>query len=420
MGTKTLYILFSYGNLMVGGSLSGFFEDFLTKESLFLNRKILTTSHKPVEILHREIEIEKIAGILAPSLKVEKPSNLLIYGNTGTGKTLTVKHVTSYLVNTASKKDIPLTSLFVNCKIKRVADTEYRLISQLSRLLGKQTPPTGMPTDEIYKTFYSAIEERGGVIIVILDEIDQLISRAGDNVLYNLTRVNEDLNKSQICLVGISNDTCLMDNVDVRVKSSLCEEDVLFAPYNAMQLQDILKERAKAGFKEGAIGPGVIEKCSAYIAREHGDARKAIELLRVSGELAERAKQKQIVVENLDDAEKKLERDKVLDIVKSQPRQFQTVLLSILYSWKDSSQLFTGEVYSLYRKLCFKIGLRPLTQRRVSDIIGEYESMGIISTRTLSKGRYGRTREVNISIPTSTIPLTKKILEEEAGLVPED
>jgi cell division control protein 6 len=67
--------------------------------------------------------------------------------------------------------------------------------------------------------------------------------------------------------------------------------------------------------------------------------------------------------------------------------------------------------------VCFKIGLRPLTQRWVSDSIREFEVIGIINTRTISKGRYGRTREIILSVPLSVLPLTKKILEEELALV---
>jgi len=216
--------------------------------------------------------------------------------------------------------------------------------------------------------------------------------------------------------VGISNDITFMENIDSRVKSSLSEEDILFPPYNAFEIQNILKERAKIAFKENIIEQGAIEKCAAYVAREHGDARRAIELLRVAGEIAERTKSKTLLTEHIDEADKKLEREKIFDIVKTQPKQFQTVLLSILSIRNKNLSIYTGEVYDFYKKLCFKIGLRPLTQRRVSDIIGEFELVGIISTKTISKGRYGRTREITLSVPSSVLPLTKKILEEGLAL----
>jgi cell division control protein 6 len=401
---------------MIRKSLVSFFEDFLYKESLFADREVLMPSYTPEIVYHRDIEINKIASVLAPAIKQEKPSNLFVYGNTGTGKTLIVKHVTDNLEETTKNKKIPIKIIYLNCKLKRVADTEYRLIAQLSGFFGKTIPPTGLPTDEVYRIFYDAIEKENGIILLVLDEIDQLIKRAGDGILYNLTRINEELKNSKIALVGISNDITFIENLDARVKSSLSEEEILFPPYNAVEIQSILKERASKAFKENVVGEGVIEKCAAYVARGYGDARKAIELLRVSGEIAERAKNKTISTEHIDEAEEKLEKEKVFDIIKTQPKQFQVVLFSILSVRNKNQSIYTGEVYDFYKKLCFRVGLRPLTQRRVSDIIGEFELIGVISTRTISKGRYGRTREITISVPSSVLPLTKKILEEELAL----
>jgi cell division control protein 6 len=353
---------------------------------------------------------------LAPALKREKPSNLFIYGNTGTGKTLTIKHIIDNMNDVSINKKIPLRTIYVNCKLKKVADTEYRLIAQLANFFGKSIPPTGLPTDEVYKIFYDAVDKEESIILLVLDEIDQLIKRAGDNILYNLIRINEELRNSQITIIGISNDTTFTENIDVRVKSSLSEEDILFPPYNALEIQNILKERASKAFRENVIGQGVIEKCAAYVAREYGDARKAIELLRVAGEIAERAKNKTISTEHIDEAEEKLEKEKIFDIIKTQPKQFQAVLFSILFVKNKNLSTYTGEIYDFYKKLCFKVGLRPLTQRRVSDIIREFELIGIISTKTISKGRYGRTREITLSVQSSFLPLTKKILEEELAL----
>lgn len=401
---------------MLKKSLTSFFEDFLYSESLFVDRGVLLSSYTPESIYHRDKEINKIAGILAPALKQEKPSNLFVYGNTGTGKTLTVRNVADNIGYVCKDKNIPLRILYINCRLKRVADTEYRLVAQLASFFGKSIPPTGLPTDEVYKIFYGAIEKQRGIVLLVLDEIDQLIKRAGDNVLYNLTRINEELKSTQISIVGISNDTTILEKIDVRIKSSLSEEDVLFSPYNAVEIQNILKERAVQAFNKDVIGQGVIEKCAAYVAREHGDARRAIELLRVAGEIAERSNDKKILTDHVDGAEEKLEREKIFDIIRTQPKQFQVVLFSILSMRDKNLSTYTGEIYDLYKKLCFKIGLRPLTQRRVSDIIGEFELIGIINTRTISKGRYGRTREISLSVPLSVLPMTKKILEEELVL----
>jgi len=361
--------------------------------------------------------MEDVSRILAPALRADKPSNLFIYGKTGTGKTITVRYTLQELLKIAKKRKVPVESIYLNCKLKKVADTEYRLIAQLSRELGRDIPATGLPTEEVYKIFFSELEKREGLILLILDEIDQLIKKVGDELLYTLTRINAELENSQLSLIGISNDTQFTTYLDSRVKSSLSEEELLFPPYNALQLQDILKERADLAFKEGVLDDGVIEKCAAYAAREHGDARRALELLRVSGELAERNGDGKISIKHLDEAENKIERDKIYDLVETQPKQHQVVLYSILLVCeKRKERIFTGEVYEVYKEICTKIGLRPLTQRRVSDIIGEFDMLGIIYARVISKGRYGRTREISPSIPETTQPKIKKLLTKDLGL----
>jgi len=402
---------------MTQRGLSTFFEKFLRKESLFLDKKVLQSNYTPETIPHRQEQIEQIASILAPCLRLEKPSNLFIYGKTGTGKTLTVKYTTSNINEIANKENIPVKIYYVNCKLKKVADTEYRVLAQIIRDLGVEIPSTGLPTEELYKVFFDIIDRRKQVVILVLDEIDQLVKKIGDELLYNLTRINSDLKNAQLSIIGISNDLVFTETIDPRVKSSLSEEEIVFPPYNAIQIKDILVQRAKEAFKEGVLEEGVLEKCAAYAAREHGDARRALELLRVAGEIAERNGFNVVKIEHIDEAEDKIDRDKIIDAVNTQPKQFQAVLYSILTIYKTKkSFMFTGEAYDIYKEICFKTGLRPLTQRRVSDILSELDMLGIINAKVISKGRYGRTREISLGISKSTEAVIKKILENNLAI----
>jgi len=298
-------------------------------------------------------------------------------------------------------------------------DTEYRLIAHLAREFNKIIPTTGLPTDEVYNIFFDAVENSKSLVLLILDEMDQLLKRTGDEVIYNLTRINSELKNSQISLIGISNDLNFANELDPRVKSSLSEEKVFFSAYDALQIQDILKERSKFAFKKDVIESGVIEKCAAYAARDHGDARRALELLRVAGEIAERREKDKISIEDLDEADEKIEESKVVDAVTKQPKQFQAVLYSIITLDEKKTKkddLFTGDVYEIYKKLCKKISLRPLTQRRVSEIIAELNMLGIIGTVVVSNGRYGRTRKINIAIQEQLMPKVKDILISDLGV----
>ena len=395
---------------MADDKLESFFERFLRKEGVFLDKKTLQSAYIPETILYREEQIKQIANIIATVLRGDKPSNIFIYGKTGTGKTLTVKYTTQKLIDIAKNKNIPFKVIYVNCKLKRSADTEYRLIAHLSAELGKTIPPTGLPTEEVYNIFLKALTKQN--YIIILDEIDQLVNKTGDNALYNLTRINEST-ESQISLIGISNDIMFVDNLDPRVKSSLSEEDIVFPPYNALQLQAILKQRAELAFNKDVFEQGVIEKCAAYAARDHGDARRALELLRVAGEVADRQNSKKITIGHIDEAEQKIDRDRIIDIITTQPKQYQLVLYSIIsLQTNRNSNLFTGEVYEVYKSLCKKTNTVILTQRRVSDIISEFDMLGIVNAKVISKGRYGRTRDISIEIPEPLIPKIKNILEE--------
>ena len=218
-------------------------------------------------------------------------------------------------------------------------------------------------------------------------------------------------------MIGISNSLTFMDNLDARVRSSLGEEELVFPPYNALQLQDILRQRAEMAFKEGVLEEGVIAKCSAYAAREHGDARRALDLLRVAGELGEREGAKKISLKHIDLANQKIEKDKVLTTIESQPVQFQLVLYAIMNLDKRSKGgIYTGNVYNEYQTICEGTKNEILTQRRVGDILAEFESMGIINAIVLSRGRQGRTREIKLMLNYGIKEKAREILVKSLGV----
>lgn len=397
--------------------IENFFEKYLKKESIFVDKRTLMPSYIPDEILYREEQLQEVANILAPILRMEKPSNLFIYGKTGTGKTISIKHIIISMSKVAAQNSLPLKCIYLNCKLKRVADTEYRLIAQLIKEFGQEIPSTGLPTDEVYNIFYKLLDREKQIILLALDEIDQLTKKIGDEILYNLTRINVELHHSQICLVGISNNLVFTEHLDPRIKSSLSEEEIIFSPYNALQIKDILRKRAAKAFKSNVLQPGVIEKCAAYSARDHGDARRAIDLLRIAGELAERAGSPIVEINHLDEAEKKIESDKIINAATNQPKQFQSVLYAILLITPQKKNFFTGEIYDVYKNLCKQTKLNILTQRRVSDIIAEMDMLGIINAKIISKGRYGRTRDISLSVDENLVLKLKSVLEKSLQLI---
>lgn len=395
-------------------SLDNIFDDYMESRGVFADKKVLSTNYRPLNLPHRDDEVKSIASVLAPTLEGNKPSNLFIYGKTGTGKSAVIKHITSRLRERSEENGTRVKIIYLNCKLRKVADTEYRLMAELARRFGEDVPSTGLPTDEVYQRFFDVLDDEKRVVVLILDEIDALVQKTGDEFLYSLTRINEELEKSQVSLVGISNDLSFTDDLDPRVKSSLSEEEILFNPYNAVQLQDILESRAQEAFKGDAVSDEVIKKCSALAAQEHGDARRAIDLLRVSGELAERSGSDKVKVDHVDLAEKEIDKNKVLEVVESQPRQSQAVLWSIIKLYEEGEEdIQTGDVHSLYEEICESSGLKPLTQRRVSDLISELDMFGIIQAKVTSKGRYGRTRLIQPALSRNVKKQVKNLLRKK-------
>ncbi|HJJ98707.1 MAG TPA: ORC1-type DNA replication protein [Methanocorpusculum sp.] len=390
---------------------TGLFKKYTVQNKIFQNREVLRHSYSPRELPHRVDQIDSIAMILAPALQGATPSNILIYGKTGTGKTAVVKFV-GYELESESSEFSPCRMVHLNCE---TIDTQYRVLAQIANHISgydlkssdhvKNTiPATGWHTDQVYSELKNVLEQAGGLQIIVLDEIDKLVKKSGDDTLYNLTRINSDLKNARVSIIGISNDLTFKDFLDPRVLSSLSEEELVFPPYDAIQLQDILHQRAEMAFLPGAVSEDVIALCAALAAQEHGDARRALDLLRVSGELAERESSDRVLEGHVRRAKENIETDTMSECVQALPRQGKMVLCAMLLVSSSGQRVFTsGSVINIYRELAQELDIEPLTHRRVSDLINELNMLGIVNARAVSHGRHGRTTEIYFSSPTNQI-----------------
>jgi len=409
-------------NVNIPVQQNNIFSKFLETKPIFAQRNVLSISFTPETIPHREQQIDALSKILAPALKGARPSNVFIYGRTGTGKTCVAKYVCEQLEKISAASGSKVKVVYINCKMRHGADTEYRLISQIVKAFDVEVPFTGIPTQKVYQIFNDVIDKDEHILILILDEIDALVQRTGDEILYNITRINQDLKKAKVSIIGITNDLNLIAKLDPRVKSSLSEEELVFPPYNAVELRDILWHRAKVAFNEDVIEEGVIEKCAAIAAQENGDARRALDLLRVAGEIAERQGDSKVRIEHVEAAESKIDTDNVIEVVKFQPRQSQAVLYAICKLAREnpqkalgnvsSNEIYTTDVMDQYVKICRMHRLKQLTMRRVSDLIAELDLFGIITTKVISKGRYGRTRTIKLNVSDQVYEKIYKLLSE--------
>lgn len=390
----------------------GLFDKYLSENRIFRDREVLRHSYRPHILPHRKPQIDQIAAILAPALQMETPSNILIYGKTGTGKTASVRYVGTELESVSSRKGTSCRVIHLNCEI---IDTQYRILAQISKLiLGEDEvssdkirthiPMTGWPTDQVYAELKNQIDGSVGVFIIILDEIDKLVKKSGDDTLYNLTRINTELSRSKVSIIGISNDLGFKTFLDPRVLSSLSEEELVFPPYNAPQLCDILQQRAAIGFAENVLDDEVIPLCSALAAQEHGDARRALDLLRISGELSDRESGTRVTVEHVKKAQAKIETDSMVECIRTLPTQSKIVLYCMLLLHRAGQKIFiSGDVTRIYKEIAPIIEIDVLTSRRISDLISELNMLGVINTRLVNRGRHGRTKEMWFDTSTDKI-----------------
>ncbi len=369
-------------------------------------------TYMPNVLPHREKEINELATILVPALRGETPSNIFIYGKTGTGKTIVTKFVGGELLKKGEEMGKHVNFVYINCE---VVDTQYRLLQNIANHFinewSERIPFTGWPTDEVFAKLIQMIDKNKGVNVVILDEVDKL---KGDEALYNLSRINSNLNYAKVSIVGLSNDLKFTEFLDPRVKSSLGEENIIFPPYDAAELQDILNQRAEIALKPDCLDDDVVPLCAALAAQEHGDARRALDLLRMSAELAERQGISRVSKKFVRLAQNKIETDRVTEVIRTLPSQSKLILLAIVLQQQHdlqkgtASPSTTGEVYDIYKDLCKKSRNDSLTQRRVADLISELDMLGIITARVISKGRYGRTREIQLSSSSEEIMVVLK------------
>ncbi len=384
--------------------LDNIFEKAAIGNNLIKNRKTLTIDYVPERLPFRDDESKTIAQVLSVVLKNGRPSNLLIFGKPGTGKTAVVKNVINRLKKKSTEHGVEIAVTIINAK---TANTSYKVLYDIAEDMGinridkkLKVHFTGLSMGEATDRILEYVKKNKLHVVLVIDEIDSLVDRNGDDILYSFTRANERmLEEGFISLIGISNSLTFKDKLDPRVRSSLSEEEIIFNPYSILQLREILLDRSKLAFNEGSISQGSINLCAAIAGKENGDARKAIDLLRVAAEIAERERATIVTEEHIRDAQEKIEKDTNYEIIKNSTTHTKLIILSILKSQTG----MTGEVYDVYLSLCRKIDQDTLTQRRITQIISELDQLGLITSNVVSHGRYGRSQIIKIAVTPNTI-----------------
>ncbi len=332
----------------------------------------------------------------------------MVYGKTGTGKTAVLNFIGKELEKADSRRE-RCGYVYVNCE---VVDTPYGILynigNQITVESDNKIPFTGWSFEKVYSNLVKQIDDTDKVFVVVLDEIDRMVSKKGDDIFYYLAKINENLKRSKVSLVGISNDMKFLEFLEPKARSRLGGESLIFPPYTADELEDILKSRAEIAFDNDTLDGGVISYCASVAARVDGDARVALDLLRTAADTAERNGDSRVTIAHVKSAKNSIEFDAVSEGIRTLSSQSKIVLMSITKNVEvDNPRMTTGDVYNKYKEICDVLDIKPLTQRRVTDLISELDMMGIINASVRSFGRAGRTKEIELAAPKENIMILR-------------
>ncbi|MDQ2050878.1 orc1/cdc6 family replication initiation protein [Natronolimnohabitans sp. A-GB9] len=375
-------------------------EDIFQVGGIFSNRELVRVGHVPEldRVVGRDEEVREVGAALGPAIQGDPPETTIIYGKTGTGKSLVSRCVTREARRRAETNDVDLQHAYVDC-------SDYQTEAKASREMARQLydnivdeldeevkndtkiPRVGIGAADYRDITWELLEEKGvDSFVVILDEIDKL---SGDALLRSLSRARESGKiDTHIGIICISNKIEYRKRLNERVDSSLQDNELVFDPYDAEQLRAILENRRDA-FVEGVLDESVIPRAAALAAREHGDARKAVDTFYEAGRLAEKENSDKVTERHVDKAIRRAEVNRFEKLVSGQTPHVKLLLRSIalLTQSEDGEWFRTAKIYDLYKRLAEKEASDPLSYDRVSRLLKEQSFLGITESEHTGGGK---------------------------------
>jgi cell division control protein 6 len=361
-----------------------------SKDTIFANKQFLDTISFPDLIIGRERPVKRLVKFFLEYKKGHVVPFVSVFGRSGSGKSSTVKFVCQNMDG--------ISYCFVNL---RKAKTIFGAANLILSELGKENLKSAQGLNSALEIIEGAIiqllqREEKKLFVLVLDEYDMIFSdkrNSPSDFIFKLVVMQQDLKEKGFfaCIVAISNNALLEYELDSRVRSRIGNSEIFFEPYPKSVVLDILKDRASKAFS-GEIDDKVLQYCSEISSSEHGDARRAIDLLRVAGEIAD-SKGEKLDSNHVDLAQASLDKDRVVYILGYASLQLKNLCLALArvtflteQGWHATSQIY--EQYQMMTSI-IKPPVNLLSYRRISMLLTEIENMGLVVSQTSSKGRHG-------------------------------
>jgi cell division control protein 6 len=371
---------------------------------VFVNRDLVEpdTIIDEERIVGRDEQLESVVSFLKPALQGNRPPNMLLYGPAGTGKSLIIGAVTQQITDLCKSKGERFGVIDINCQpINTLDQAVYELVQTVAKDVGTEigVPETGVSTKRKYRRLYELINQHYDSVIFILDEIDLLIGRrtndepAYSKLLYQLSRAsNTNEIEGRVSVAALTNDPKFMENIDGRAESSFNPRDVYFPDYDATQLRKILDNRRDA-FRPDALSDDVIPLVAAFAAQSHGDARKAIDLFRGAGDLADERSDELVTESHVRESQEEIDKDRSMKLIEGLTTQKKISLYATAavarYSTRSGSSVPSPVGFKIYQWVTEGLDADQMTRETYVKYVKELSTYGLISTARRSRGRGG-------------------------------
>ena len=201
---------------------------FNQENTSMIDYQVFDFNHMPDNPLIRE-ETKQIVDAIIRYEKTGIPTNQVIFGSRGSGKTLTVKYLNQML-----REDSELNILYANV---RYYSTSFKILAYLLH-----TSSRGSSLSDLYDRFRETFPSK---TIIILDEVHLWAPKERQReLLYLLSRDRQNYQ-----IIMLANDPRFLGDIDQSVRSTLQPELIHFRNYNAVEISEILNERAQRGLK---------------------------------------------------------------------------------------------------------------------------------------------------------------------------